>query len=203
MRATDARSTVRNTVGALAAAVAVVGAVRAATTSQPSAARATLADHLESAPAPGSTAVACHADEPGERLLLDIEVVDAAGKPATGVTIVAYNTDAAGLYNPRDSLTSVPRIRATVVSDARGRCQVLTVRPGAYPDASDPAHIHFEALSAPGNTSYRTVWFEGDPLITDAKRAWADRDEETEIVTIKSRRAGTPVCPVRVVLKPD
>lgn len=193
----------RHALVALTAGAVFVFAVRAGTNQRPSDSRATLADHLESAPAAGSTAIACHTDEPGERLLLDIEVVDAAGRPATGVTIVAYNTDAAGLYNPRDSLTSVPRIRATVVSDARGRCQVLTVRPAAYPDASDPAHIHFEALSAPGNTSYRTVWFEGDPLITDAKRAWADRDEETEIVRINSRRAGTPVCPVRVVLKPD
>ncbi|MBN8645890.1 MAG: hypothetical protein J0L61_11700, partial [Planctomycetes bacterium] len=113
--------------------------------------------------------------------------------PASGSSLARNAADALGATSPF----------ATVVSDARGRCQVLTVRPGAYPDASDPAHIHFEALSAPGNTSYRTVWFEGDPLITDAKRAWADRDEETEIVTIKSRRAGTPVCPVRVVLKPD
>ena len=130
-------------------------------------------------PEPNSTAIACHEDEPGPRLLISGEVRDENDRPIAGAVVTTYNADAAGLYNPRTSKTRAPRIRAVVQADANGRFQVLTVRPGPYPDADEPAHVHFEA-SAPGyHIGYSAIWFAGDPLITPAKVVAARKYERS------------------------
>ena len=36
---------------------------------------------------------------------------------------------------------------------------------------------------------FRTLWFEGDPLLTEERRQWAERDAETVIVPL-ARDAG-------------
>ncbi len=146
----------------------------------------------------GSTAITCHADEPGVRLLLDIRVVDSAGVPLAGVPVSAFNTDASGLYNPRDAKTSEPRLHAQVRTDERGRCQVLTLRPAPYPEGDEPAHIHFSAGAPDSAQSYRTVWFEGDMLLTASKREWAANDAETEIVAVEDVGIGVGVCRVEI-----
>lgn len=150
-------------------------------------------------PSPGSTAIACQADEAGARLLLTGRVVDARGRPIAGAAVTVYNADAAGLYNPANSPTRVPRIRGVVQSDEQGRFQVLTVKPGAYPDKSEPAHVHIEALSSGYRVGYRAIWFEGDPLITPEKRAALPRDGETVIVRAESVE-GLMVVAAEVVL---
>lgn len=119
-------------------------------------------------PEPASTAIACNAAEPGERLLISGRVLNDSRQPIVGAMVVAYNTDAAGLYNPRDAGTPAPRIQAGVTTDRDGRFQVLTVFPGAYPDSDDPAHVHFDVLAAGYRKTYSTIWFKGDPRITPA-----------------------------------
>jgi protocatechuate 3,4-dioxygenase beta subunit len=122
-------------------------------------------------PEPDSTAIICHANEPGPRLLVSGRVLDAAGAPIPGASVTAWNTDANGLYNPRNSPTREPRIKGTVTTDAEGRFQILTTRPGAYPDGTDPRHIHFKATKPGYQLRYSDIWFEGDPLITPARLA--------------------------------
>lgn len=134
---------------------------------------------------------------------MDITVRDQFGNAVSGAVVVAYNADRAGLYTPRDSSTRMPRIRATVTSDERGRRQILTVLPGPYPVGTEPPHVHFESWAMQAKVSYRTVWFEGDPLITAERRAWAARDAETEIVTLETRERSIPVCPVGIILRMD
>lgn len=140
----------------------------------------------EGMPAPASTAIMCHADEPGARLLIVGEVTDAHGRPIYGATVNAYNADIAGLYAARDSGSRVARIRGTVVTDARGRFQLLTVHPGSYPSGQEPAHIHMDIVAPSFHMKYRTLWMEGDPLITPERRAAVAGDAETRIVPVES-----------------
>jgi protocatechuate 3,4-dioxygenase beta subunit len=153
-------------------------------------------------PAPGSTAIACNANESGKRLLIEGLVQDPAGRPIQGAIVASYNTDQNGLYNPKGVDTRVPRIQAKVITDADGRFQILTVFPGPYPEAQEPAHVHFDAVAPTYTLNYTTIWFEGDPLITPQKRAWAESDAETQIVSTRSIEGLTTVT-AKIVLKPN
>jgi protocatechuate 3,4-dioxygenase, beta subunit len=85
--------------------------------------------------------------EPGERIVVHGKVIDAATKkPVAGVTVYAYHTDATGVYNRRG--VREPRLKGWVTSDANGKFELRTIRPGRYPGASEPAHIHFEYSGA-------------------------------------------------------
>ena len=115
--------------------------------------------------------------EPGEPLLISGVVFGEDGRtPLRGASVYVYQTDARGIYNPanlRDS--DNPRLRGYLRTDAQGRYEFRTVRPGSYPATRNPGHIHYH-VSGPG---YRErvfeIVFEGDTLIPsrwieDAKR---------------------------------
>ncbi len=127
-------------------------------------------------PPAGSTAILIQPDEPGQRLLIVGRIENTAGRPIAGASVTAYNTDAQGLYNPVSAGTREPRIRGTVLTDADGRFQMLTVRPAPYPSGDEPAHVHF-MINAPSYVmTFSDIWFEGDPLITRERLDDAQRD---------------------------
>lgn len=158
-------------------------------------------------PAHASTAIICHADEPGPRLLIVGRIDNAQGAPVPGATVNVYNTDARGLYNPPNTPTREPRIRGTVFSDADGNFQVLTVKPGAYPDGSEPMHIHLEVLAPGYMLRYSDIWFEGDPLITPERTAVMRRrtsqhtNEVTKIERLERGEGGIEIVRHRVTLE--
>ena len=106
----------------------------------------------------------------GERLRIEGQVRDAAGKPAPGVLVYAYQTDAVGQY-PQPAWLS-PRVRphgslrAWARTDAEGRYAFDTLRPGAYPDGSEPQHVHMHLIE-PGRCTYYLddLVFDDDPLL--------------------------------------
>ncbi len=153
------------------------------------------------APAAASTAIMCSAAEPGERLLIDGRVVNESGAPVEGAVIIAYNTDPGGLYTREGDDMRQPRIRATVQTDAAGRFQLLTVRPGPYPGGTDPAHVHFHIAAAGHHSEYSTIWFEGDPLVTEAAlakmRAYMERNPRDVMDVVRVERDGRGVAAVR------
>lgn len=100
------------------------------------------------------------------------------------VAVVAYNADRRGYYNPPNSRTRVPRIRGVAVTDDHGQCMFSTVRPGSYPDSTEPAHIHLSVTAPAHHTRYVTYWFADDPFITAQRRARASRSDEIVIVTL-------------------
>jgi protocatechuate 3,4-dioxygenase, beta subunit len=90
--------------------------------------------------------------------------------PAAGVIVFAYQTDAAGLYHQPGARTW--RLRGWARTDSGGRFELLTIRPGSYPNGNVPAHVHF-TMEGPRLTRRWTgdLEFADDPLLTDAARS--------------------------------
>ncbi|HEV2705395.1 MAG TPA: hypothetical protein VGV59_05695 [Pyrinomonadaceae bacterium] len=116
-------------------------------------------------------------DEPGEPLIVSGRIFDADGRtPLSGITLYVYHTDARGKYSdqPYDGRGTppTPRLRGWMRTDASGRYEFTTIKPAAYANRTNPAHIHSSASGA----GYRErwideFWFAGDPLLTEAMRA--------------------------------
>lgn len=136
----------------------------------------------------------CDRDEPGERLEVYGRVRDEHGQPLARASVIAYATDRQGLYVPAGSARKqrLPRLRAVAVTDDDGFYRFATVKPGPYPHSDDPAHVHLHIDAAVHAHTYRTLWFEGDPRITDRKRA--SLDKETVIVPLRQRDDGVLTC---------
>lgn len=106
-------------------------------------------------------------DEPGELLVVTGHVVAPDGRsPAAGVTVYAYNTDAQGYYG-EDRKEYPPRIYGWMQTDAAGRFELRTIRPGRYPGMRVAAHVHFELWGG----GYPAQWteelkFDGDSYLT-------------------------------------
>lgn len=133
----------------------------------------------------------CPENEPGEPLEFYGRILDESGNPLEKASIIAYCTDATGLYVPPDAprgTGSNPRLRAVAITNTDGWYRFRTIKPGPYPDAGDPAHIHLHVDAAIHQHMYRTFWFEGDPLITPRKRS--SLDAETVIVPLRKRDDG-------------
>ena len=124
-------------------------------------------------------------DEPGQTLIVRGSVYAPDGTtPVAGVRLDIHHTDAGGYYCrppsperdaalPRDNCPSEPprsaRLRGSLVTDAQGRYEFHTVKPGAYPRNRIPAHIHFKASGAGYAEQYpHSLWFADDPFIPAA-----------------------------------
>ena len=106
-------------------------------------------------------------EEPGERLTISGTVFAPDGTtPVAGITVYAYQTDATGHYTKTGAMRP-PRLQGWAKTDQGGRFEFRTIRPGAYPGRSIPAHVHFILWGA----GYPRQWveelkFEGDPFVT-------------------------------------
>jgi protocatechuate 3,4-dioxygenase beta subunit len=88
-------------------------------------------------------AVVAGPQEPGTRISVSGQVLQPDGKtPAAGVTMYVYHTDNTGRYAPPGVRGA--RLQAWLKTDAQGRYEFTTIRPGMYPDGSEPAHIHYQ-----------------------------------------------------------
>jgi protocatechuate 3,4-dioxygenase beta subunit len=127
------------------------------------------------APAPVGTtskATIMPAGEPGEPLVVEGRVFAPDGQHAVaGVVVYAYNTDKEGYYSP-DGKVGHPRLKGYLKTDADGRFELHTIRPGRYPGMHIPAHVHFNLWGA----GYPVQWtedlrFEGDSYLTDKMKS--------------------------------
>ena len=107
--------------------------------------------------------------EPGTPLVVRGLVLDVAGHPAPGIEVFAYHTDAAGRY-AAPGAEDPWRLKGWAVTDARGRFEFHTIRPGAYPGRTVPAHIHVTTASACCGHQLTDLMFDDDPLATPAYR---------------------------------
>jgi protocatechuate 3,4-dioxygenase beta subunit len=119
-----------------------------------------------------------HAGEPlGQRILVHGRVLDGDGRPVPATLVEIWQANAAGRYRhavddwpaPLDpNFDGVGR----ALTDADGRYEFVTVRPGAYPwgnhpNAWRPAHIHFSLFGRAFTQRLVTqMYFPDDPLFS-------------------------------------
>jgi protocatechuate 3,4-dioxygenase, beta subunit len=112
----------------------------------------------------------------GQRIIVHGQVRDEDGRPVPHTLVEVWQANAAGRY-----LHKVDRHDAPIdphftgagraLTDAEGRYQFLTIRPGAYPwgnhpNAWRPAHIHFSLFGRAFTQRLVTqMYFPDDPLI--------------------------------------
>ncbi len=114
---------------------------------------------------------------PGQRLLITGTMYQNDAKtPAPDVILYYYQTNTDGVYAPNEQLHPEARrhgaLRGWVKTDENGHYAIYTLRPGAYPNAREPAHIH-PTIKEPNNRSqyYLDAFvFDDDPLLTTKKR---------------------------------
>jgi protocatechuate 3,4-dioxygenase beta subunit len=129
-----------------------------------------------------------HGGEPiGERIIVSGQVRDGAGRPVRDTIIEIWQANAAGRYvHAADQHPAPvdPHFTGTgrCVTDAQGRYEFTTIKPGAYPwrnhdNAWRPAHIHLSLLGPVFATRLVTqMYFPGDPLIATDPIAQSIRD---------------------------
>ncbi|HEX9615463.1 MAG TPA: intradiol ring-cleavage dioxygenase [Bacteroidota bacterium] len=132
----------------------------------------------ESAPFPpapsGVSAVTTVAadNEPGTRIVITGSVFQSDRKtPYTGLVLYFYQTDATGVYNKTDGSYLKPRLYGWVKTDAEGRYEIRTIKPGSYPRRKEAAHIHVTVRrSGPSPRWLDSFLFEGDPNLNEEER---------------------------------
>lgn len=116
------------------------------------------------------TAAIAGDQEPGERLVIDGQVLVDGGRAAVRDAIVfAWQTDATGVYDEPGSAPHSWRLRGWARTDENGRFRFTTVRPAPYPNGVEPAHVHFTVTRRNGTRYFvRDLNFAGDPLLERA-----------------------------------
>jgi protocatechuate 3,4-dioxygenase beta subunit len=136
--------------------------------------------------------VVTSAGEPGEPLSISGTISQPDGKPAAGIVLFIYHTDATGYYNENDD-ASHPRLKGWMKTGPDGRYEFRTIKPAAYPHRTTPAHIHAHVYGLQySERSIDDYWFDGDPFIT-AKEIARMKDQGATPAIISLKRDGEGV----------
>lgn len=112
----------------------------------------------------------------GERILMHGRVLDEQARPVPHTLVEIWQANAGGRYRHKKDGYLAPLDpnfggAGRTITDAEGRYQFLTIRPGAYPwpnRGNDwrPMHIHISVFGHSfGQRLITQMYFEGDPLI--------------------------------------
>ena len=129
-------------------------------------------------------------EERGEPMRITGIVRDGQGRPAAGVIVYAYQTDAGGIY-PK-AATRHGRLRGWVRTDASGSYRFDTIRPGGYPGTTIPQHVHMHVVEAGRATYYiDEMVFTDDPRLTpETRKQHTANRGGTGVMTPTRDRAG-------------
>ncbi|MEQ4208223.1 protocatechuate 3,4-dioxygenase subunit beta [Actinopolymorpha sp. B9G3] len=124
----------------------------------------------------------------GQRILVHGRVLESDGRPVPNTLVEVWQANAAGRY--RHALDTWPAPldphftgAGRVMTDAEGRYEFLTIKPGAYPwrnhpNAWRPAHIHFSLFGRAFTQRLVTqMYFPDDPLFDQDPIFLSVRDE--------------------------
>jgi protocatechuate 3,4-dioxygenase beta subunit len=115
-------------------------------------------------------------DEPGEPMRITGTVYAERARPAAGVIVYAYQTNAQGVYPPAEQFRGQAayrhgKLRAWVRTDGSGQFRFDTIRPASYPNNDIPAHVHLHVVEPGCCTYYLTsIHFTDDPLLSEEER---------------------------------
>ena len=117
-----------------------------------------------------------HSGDPqGERIIVNGRVVEEDGRPVPNTLVEIWQANAGGRYRHEGDQHPAPLDpnfsgAGRTLTDADGKYEFLTVKPGAYPwknhpNAWRPAHIHFSLFGRAFSSRLVTqMYFPGDPL---------------------------------------
>jgi len=126
------------------------------------------------------------ADEPGEPLVVSGTIYAPDGRtPLEGISLFVYQTDATGRYTTSGGDNRNTRIHGSMRTNAEGRYEFRTIRPGSYPESRNPQHIH-AYISGPGYPEYwiDEYHFRDDPFVTDEMRGKSAKGNLSSILTL-------------------
>jgi protocatechuate 3,4-dioxygenase, beta subunit len=114
-------------------------------------------------------------DPQGERIIVTGRVLEEDGRPLRNALVEIWQANAGGRYlheGDRHPAPLDPNFTGAgrTLTDADGRYEFVTVKPGAYPwknhpNAWRPAHIHFSLFGRAFSSRLVTqMYFPGDPL---------------------------------------
>jgi protocatechuate 3,4-dioxygenase beta subunit len=122
----------------------------------------------EDAPSKG---VIAGKDEPGERLVVTGRTLD-GNKAVASVSLFVFHTDAKGRYAPgMDNQEGEfhPRLHGALRTDAEGRYEYETTRPGSYDNG--PAHVHYIVTARGYKPLLLALQFQDDPIVVRLLKA--------------------------------
>ena len=107
----------------------------------------------------------------GQRLLVSGTVYAAdCATPLAGATLQVWQTNADGEYGPGHGTDNLRccYLQGALRTDARGRYELTTIKPGRYKGEAQPppAHIHFEVSHPDAGGLVTELLFEGDPSLS-------------------------------------
>lgn len=95
--------------------------------------------------------------------------------PAENVIIYIYHTNRQGIYETKGNETGWAKrhgfIRGWIKTGKDGKYTFYTFKPAAYPDGSEPEHIHITVKEPDKNEYYLDEYvFEDDPILTQSTK---------------------------------
>lgn len=136
----------------------------------------------------------------GQKILLTGIVYKHDGTtPAPGVLLYYYQTNTEGRYvHKPEEIRSMPPnnlgqthgyIRGWIKTGVDGKYAIYTVKPGTYPANDEPAHIHVSVKETGKLRQYYIddFIFEGDPILTAAKRQLLQKRAGSGIVKLEQK----------------
>jgi protocatechuate 3,4-dioxygenase beta subunit len=142
-------------------------------------------------------------EEPGEPMVVSGTVYRADGKtPVKGAVVYTYHTDTRGYYSKEQRGPSNPRLKGWMKTNADGRYQFRSIRPGPYPEGTMAAHVHFFVTPPGGKEQLFELLFEGDPLLPDDMEERANRGGYYLLQRIDRDKEGVWRCAADIILRP-
>lgn len=125
--------------------------------------------------------------------------------PARDVVLYVYHTDQTGIYPTKGNEKGWEKrhgyIRGWVKTNKNGFYKFYTLKPAAYPNRRDPAHIHISVKEPDKNEYWVDAYlFDDDPLLTASERKRQENRGGNGILKPVSQPNGVSIATRHIIL---